>query len=272
MASTGTKKTGSKKNDAQGDTLAELRATIDEINGKIVQLLSARAEAARRIGHLKQRDGAPIVQPAREREVLERVVALNPGPLGADHLRRIFIEIISACTALERTIRIAYLGPEHTYSHEAARLRFGGSADFIAQASIAAVFATLDNGRAEYGVVPVENSTEGSVSLTLDLMIDTPMGIVGEILLPIRHALMSREGNADTLARVVSHQQSLAQCRDYLAANLPHCEQEAVSSNSQAARMAASDPSLGAIASAAAARAYELKIIAENIQDVAHNT
>ncbi|MGH7917568.1 MAG: prephenate dehydratase [Candidatus Binataceae bacterium] len=272
MASTGAKKTGSKKTAAREDPLAELRATIDEINGAIVRLLAARAQAAQRIGHLKQRDGAPIVQPAREREVLERVVALNPGPLGADHLRRIFTEIISACTALERTIRVAYLGPEHTYSHEAARLRFGASAGFIPQSSIAAVFAALDNERAEYGVVPVENSTEGSVSLTLDLLIDTSMVIVGEILLPIRHALMSREGDPAALARVVSHQQSLGQCRDYLAANLPQCELEAVSSNSQAARMAASDARLGAIASVAAAKAHELKIIAENIQDVAHNT
>jgi chorismate mutase/prephenate dehydratase len=262
----------SKRAGKSGATLEDLRATIDDINLKIVKLLSARAQAAQRIGHLKRQNGAPIVQPAREREVLERVAALNPGPLTADHLRRIFTEIISACTALERDIRVAYLGPEHTYSHEAARMRFGSSASFVPQASIAAVFGALDNERCDYGVVPVENSTEGSVSLTLDLLIDTPTVIVGEILLPIRHALMSREGDAARLKRIVSHQQSLAQCRGYLAANLPHCELEAVSSNSQAARLAAADPNLGAIASTAAAKAYQLRVIAENIQDVAHNT
>ncbi|MGH7935165.1 MAG: prephenate dehydratase [Candidatus Binataceae bacterium] len=266
------KTAGSKKTGVRGASLDDLRKRIDDINLKIVRLLSERAQAAQRIGHLKRADGAPVYQPAREREVLERVAAHNQGPLTADHIRRIFVEIISACTAIEHTIRVAFLGPEHTYSHEAARSRFGSSAAFEPQSSIAAVFQALDNDRADYGVVPVENSTEGSVSLTLDLLIDTPQVIIGEILLPIRHALMSREGDPAALKRVVSHQQSLGQCRNYLAANLPHCELEAVSSNGQAARIAADDASLGAIASIAAAQAYGLKIIAENIQDVAQNT
>jgi chorismate mutase/prephenate dehydratase len=199
------------------------------------------------------------------------VVALNQGPLSGEHLRRIFQEIISACTALEHTLRVAYLGPEHTYTHEAARNRFGASASFLPEPSIASVFQALENSRADYGVVPVENSTEGSVSLTLDLLIDTPLCIIGEILLPIRHALMAR-ADASAFTRIVSHQQSLGQCRNYLAANYPHCELEAVPSNSFAARKAAADASYAAIASIAAARANGLNVIAENIQDVAQNT
>ncbi len=252
-------------------TLDGLRERIDAINLKLVDLLSERARIAQAIGQLKHADGAPIHQPARERAVLERVLEHNSGPLEAAHLRRIFTEIISACTALEQTIRVAYLGPEHTYSHEAARGRFGASAEFVPEPSFAAVFQALDAERADYGVVPVENSTEGSVGLTLDLLIDTPAIITGEILLPIRHALMSREGEPKKIRRIFSHQQSLGQCRNYLAANFPDAELEAVASNALAAQHAAGDPESAAICSAAAAVAYDLTIIAENIQDVANN-
>src|SRR5579885_92465 len=260
---------GSKTSSPPG--LERLRAQIDAINVKLVRLLNQRAKVAQAIGHLKQQSGAAIYQPSRERAVLERVAALNTGPLRAEHVRRIFVEIISACTALEHPLRVAYLGPEYTYSHEAARMRFGASAEFLAQPSIAAVFAALDAGRADFGVVPVENSTEGSVTLTLDLLIDTPLVIIGEILLPIRHALMSREGEAGALRRILSHQQSLAQCRNYLAANFPHCELEAVASNTVAAQRAAGEPGAAAIASEAAAAAYGLRVIARNIQDSAQN-
>jgi chorismate mutase / prephenate dehydratase len=256
---------------AAGAGLDGLRRQIDDINQRLVKLFNQRARLAQQIGQLKHNDGAPIYQPVRERQVLERVVALNQGPLSGEHLRRIFQEIISACTALEHTLRVAYLGPEHTYTHEAARNRFGASASFLPEPSIASVFQALENSRADYGVVPVENSTEGSVSLTLDLLIDTPLCVIGEILLPIRHALMAR-ADAGAFTRIVSHQQSLGQCRNYLAANYPHCELEAVPSNSFAARKAASDASYAAIASIAAARANGLKVIAENIQDVAQNT
>jgi chorismate mutase/prephenate dehydratase len=256
---------------AGGATLEGLRGQIDAINLRLVELFNHRARLAQEIGRLKHADGAPIYQPVRERQVLDRVVANNPGPLSGDHLRRIFQELISACTALEHVIRIAYLGPEHTYTHEAARNRFGTSAAFVPQASIAAVFQALENERADYGVVPVENSTEGSVSLTLDLLIDTPLKIIGEVLLPIRHALMAR-ADAGGFTKIVSHQQSLGQCRNYLAANYPNCELEAVASNGVAAKQAAADARYAAIASVAAARANDLNVIAENIQDVAQNT
>jgi chorismate mutase/prephenate dehydratase len=257
---------------ATSESLADLRERIDQINLQLVDLLSERAQVAEAIGRLKQADGSPIVQPSREREVLERVASHNPGPLTVDHLRRIFVEIISACTALEQPVRVAYLGPEHTYTHEAARSRFGSSACFEPQSSIAGVFQAVENGRTDLGVVPVENTSEGSVGLTLDLLIDTPCSIIAEILLPIRHAIMSRDGDPARVQRILSHQQSLGQCRNYLAARYSHCELEAVASNAFAARRAAEDNSTAAICSISAAAAYGLVVIESNIQDVAQNT
>ena len=257
---------------SESESLADLRKRIDQINLQLVDLLSERAQVAQAIGRLKQADGSPIVQPSREREVLERVVAHNHGPLSVEHLRRIFVEIISACTALEQPVRVAYLGPEHTYSHEAARTRFGASARFEPQTSIAGVFQAVENGRTDLGVVPVENTSEGSVGLTLDLLIDTPCAIIAEILSPIRHAIMSREGDPARIQRILSHQQSLGQCRNYLAARYPHCELEAVASNAFAAKRAAEDNSIAAICSVAAAEAYGLVVIESNIQDTAQNT
>ncbi len=263
MPSRTAKKTGS---------IEALRARIDQINLEILKLVSERARHATEIGRLKHSDHAVVYQPAREQEVIERMVAENPGPLTNEQVRCVFTEIISACRALERVVRVAYLGPEHTYSHEAARTRFGSSTEFIAEPSIPAVFRAIEDGRSDFGVVPVENSTEGSVTLTLDLLIDTGLVIIGEILLPVRHALLSSTGTPQAIRRIVSHQQSLAQCRGYLAANFGDRELEPVPSNALAAKMAAHDPSCAAIASVAAAEAYGLKIIAENIQDVAQNT
>ncbi|MBV8773957.1 MAG: prephenate dehydratase [Deltaproteobacteria bacterium] len=263
---------GSQQSESDIQSVGDLRKRIDHINLQLVDLLSERARLAQAIGHLKQAGGSPIVQPSREGQVFESVTAHNPGPLTGEHLRRIFVEIISACTALERPVRVAYLGPEHTYSHEAARARFGASAGFEAEPSIAAVFQAVENSRADLGVVPVENTSEGSVGLTLDLLIDTPCSIIAEILMPIRHAIMSREGDPARIQRILSHQQSLGQCRNYLAARYPHCELEAVASNAFAAKRAADDNSIAAICSATAADAYGLVVIESNIQDVAQNT
>ena len=252
-------------------TIDDLRRRIDEINRKLVRLLSDRAKAAHQIGLIKQVDGTPVYQPARERQVIERVLSYNEGPLTGEHLQRIFTEIISACASLERPIRVGYLGPEFSYSHEAAVSRFGRSAELVPEPSFAAIFQALENERSDYGLVPVENSTEGAVNLTLDRLIDTTAVIIGEVLLPIRHVLMARE-DTENFTRILSHQQSLAQCRTYLATNYPHCELEAMASNSLAAKLAAENPLTAAIGPAAAARGYGLKIIAENIQDLAHNT
>jgi chorismate mutase/prephenate dehydratase len=248
------------------------RIRIDELNLEILKLISERAAHVNEIGRIKHSTGVSFFLPAREREVIERMMAANPGPLSADHIARIYTEIISACRALEHVPRVAYLGPEHTYSHEAARGAFGTSVDFASQASFAAVFQEVQNGRADFGVVPIENSTEGAVGPNLDLLIDTPLVIISEFLQPVRHALMSREGDPAKVKRIVSHQQSLGQCRGYLSTNFPDRELEAVVSNALAAQRAARDETLGAIASRAAAEAYGLKIIAENVQDIAHNT
>jgi chorismate mutase/prephenate dehydratase len=253
------------------DLLATLRERIDRINLQLLELLGERARLAVEIGHLKRANGADVYQPVREQEILDELARRNPGPLNADHIRRIFTEIISACRALERELRVAFLGPEYSYTHLAAVNRFGGSAEFVAAESIPAVFAAISGGQADLGVVPVENSTEGSVTLTLDLLIDTPLQIVGELMLPVRHALLSSSGERGQIRRIISHQQSLGQCRNYLAANFPHCPQEPVASNSLAAKMASSDPSAAAIASAQAAAPYGLRVVADGIQDMAQN-
>jgi chorismate mutase/prephenate dehydratase len=254
------------------DSIESHRMRMDRINLEILKLLSERASHANEIGRIKHGSGVAVYLPAREREVIEGMIAANPGPLSADHIARIFTEVISACRALEHVPRVAYLGPEHTYSHEAARGAFGGSVEFAPQASFAAVFQEVQNGRADFGVVPIENSTEGQVKEVLDLLIDTPLVIISEILQPVRHALMSLDGDPAKVRRIVSHQQSLGQCRGYLNSNFAARELEAVTSNALAAQRAAQDASLGAIASRAAAAAYGLKVIAENIQDLAQNT
>ena len=213
-----------------------------------------------------------MYQPSRERAIIERMIAENPGPLAPEHIKSIFTEVISACRGLEHAARIAFLGPEHTYSHEAARERFGSSVEFAPQASFAAVFQAVESGRADFGVVPVENSTEGSVGLTLDLLIDTRLKIIGEILLPVRHALLSLSGDPRAIVKIVSHQQSLGQCRAYLEANFPNCEIEAVASNALAAERAARGRVDRGDRLAGGGRPYGLKTIAENIQDLATNT
>jgi len=260
------------KTEAEKPSLESLRRRIDEIDRKILDLIAMRAGIVEQVGHLKHSTGEVVYAPSRERAIYERMIAENPGPLGPEAIKRIYTEIISACRALEHLPRVAYLGPEHTYSHEAARSRFGSSVEFVPESSIAGVFQALDNARADFGVVPVENSTDGTITMTLDLLIDTSLVIIGEILLPVRHSIGSREGDASRVRKIVSHQQSLAQCRGYLAANFPRCELEAVASNAFAARRAAEDPDCAAIASTTALEANGLKLIAENIQDLATNT
>jgi chorismate mutase / prephenate dehydratase len=254
------------------DSIESHRARMDRINLEILKLLSERASHANEIGRIKHRTGGAVYLPAREREVVEAMIAANQGPLSSEHVARIYTEIISACRALEHVPRVAYLGPEHTYSHEAARGAFGASAEFVPLASFAAVFQEVQNGRADFGVVPIENSTEGAVGPALDLLIDTPLVIISEILQPVRHTLMSREGDPAKVRKIVSHQQSLGQCRIYLSNNFADRELEAVASNALAAQLAAKEENLGAIASRAAAEAYGLRVIAENIQDIAQNT
>jgi chorismate mutase/prephenate dehydratase len=257
---------------AEPPSIESLRSRIDEINLKILRLLAARGNIVTEIGRLKHSTGQMVYQPGRERAVIDKMIAENPGPLSADHVRRIYTEIISAGRALERVARIAFLGPEHTYSHDAARMHFGSSVEFMPLPSFAQVFAECESDRADFGVVPVENSTDGSVRMVLDLLIDTPLVIIGEILMPIKHCILARGGDLKMIKKIVSHEQSIAQCRGWLAANMPDIPAEAVASNSLAAQMAGANPELGAIASRTAGEAYGLAAIAENIQDLATNT
>jgi len=261
-----------RKTETEKPSLESLRDRIDELDRKILDLISMRAGIAEQVGQLKHTTKEIVYVPSRERAIYERMIAENRGPLSPEQVKGIFTEIISACRALEHLPRVSFLGPLLTYSHDAARMRFGSSVEFVPEVTHAGVFQALLNGRADFGVVPVENSTEGTITLTLDLLIDSPLVIVGEILLPVRHAIGSRDGDRALIKRIVSHQQSLGQCRGYLAANFPGCELEAMASNALAAQHAAQELQCAAIASTAALQANGLKIIAENIQDVATNT
>jgi chorismate mutase / prephenate dehydratase len=252
------------------DTLRALRERIDAIDARLVKLLSARARLAQRVGHVKQ--GAPVYRPEREAQVLRRVADTNTGPLPDRALQRIYTEIMSACRALEDSMTVAYLGPEGTYSQEAALKHFGGMAPLRPCSSIDEVFRYIEAEAVGYAVVPVENSTEGAVGRTLDLLLSTGAKICGEVMLPIRQCLMSKARRRSAIRKVYSHTQSLAQCQQWLARNLGHAETIAVISNAEAARLAARERDTAAIASRTAATLYGLQIFARNIEDEPRNT
>jgi len=251
------------------DELKKIRGRIDALDDRIVDLLNERAELAQKVGRAKR--GAKY-SPEREAQVQRRLAARNRGPLSQQTLGRLYTEIMSACRALEDDISVAYLGPQGTFSEEAALKQFGGAAQFAPCASIDEVFRAVEAGRAGYGVVPVENSTEGSIGLTHDLLLATPLRICGEVLLPVHHCLMSRRGTLAAVRKVLSHSQSLAQCHEWLSRHLPDAKRAPVVSNAEAARLAARDAAAAAIASRAAAAVYGLKIIAANIEDEPQNT
>ena len=252
------------------EELLQLRSEIDLLDGKILEHLAARARAAQRIGELKT--GQHLYRPEREAQVLRSLTSRNPGPLPTATVAHIFREIMSACLALERPLRIAYLGPAGTYSESAAMQHFGAAPTFLPQASIREVFRAVEAGTVDYGVVPVENSTEGAVGVTLDLLLETPLKICGETCLRIHHQLLSRAESLDKLTRIYSHAQSLAQCSQWLAHHLPALARTPVASNAEAARLAAEDPTACAIAGEASARLYELNTLAANIEDEPNNT
>lgn len=251
------------------DTLGTLRKQIDALDLRIVKLLSARARYAQRIGKLKQ-GGA--YRPEREAQVLRRVTAMNPGPLSDAALARLYAEIMSACRALEDGVTVAYLGPQGTFSQEAALKHFGSATAMTPCGSIDEVFRQVETGAADYGVVPVENSTEGAVGRTLDLLLTTPAKVCGEVMLPVRQFLLSKSKQRAGIRRVYSHTQSLAQCQRWLARNLAHAETVAVVSNAEAARLAAKDRRSAAIAPKTAAGLYSLRVLARNIEDEPRNT
>ncbi len=253
--------------------IKSLRHKIDALDEKIQALINERARLALAIAETKQQEGSNnFYRPEREAEVLRNVMARHQGPLPEETVARLFREIMSACLALESRLRIAFLGPEGTFTQEAALKHFGHAVATAPLAAIDEVFREVESGNAHFGVVPVENSTEGVINHTLDMFMTTPLKICGEVALRIHHHLMGKNENRDGAKRVVSHQQSLAQCREWLDANLPRLERVAVSSNAEAARLAAADPSLLAIAGDSAARLYDLKIHSSNIEDRPDNT
>ena len=253
----------------EGDELERRRAAIDALDREILRLLSDRAREAQAIGSLKS---GPAYRPEREAQVLRRVVQANKGPLSNETVAGVFRDIMSACLALEQSLSVAYLGPAGTYSHAAVTRHFGDAVNAEPCASIDEVFRAAEAGRADYAVVPVENSTEGAVGRTLDLMLQTPLTIVGEIKLRIRQNLLGRRLALDKVSRVYSHAQSLAQCVQWLAQHLPAVARVAVASNAEAAKLAASEAGAAAIAGDAAAVIYGLEVIAPNIEDEPNNT
>jgi chorismate mutase/prephenate dehydratase len=250
--------------------LNALRGRIDAIDERLLQLLNERADLARRIGELK--GDAPVCRPEREAQVLRRLTAANPGPLPGEAVERLFTEIISACRAVEAALAVAFLGPRGTFSEEAAHKRFGGGAQGVPCASIDEVFRQVEAKQVGYGVVPVENSTEGAVGRTLDLLVATTARICGEVMLPVHQCLMSRAADPATVTRIYAHNQSLAQCHEWLGQHQPKAERVPVVSNAEAARLASLEQGAACIGSRAAAALYSLNLLAENIEDNPNNT
>ncbi len=253
--------------------LKTVRARIDALDEQIQALISERARCAQEIGRIKQQAGDPVFyRPEREAQVLAAVKQRNQGPLADDEMARLFREIMSACLALERPLKVAFLGPVGTYTQTAALKHFGHSAQTVAMNAIDEVFREVEAGAADYGVVPVENSTEGMVTHTLDMFLNSSLNICGEVLLRIHHHLLSRETRLDKIERIYSHQQSFAQCREWLNANLAGASHHVMASNASAAQRAAEEPGSAAIAGEIAAELYGLQSLASNIEDQPDNT
>ena len=255
-------------------TLARLRTRLDGIDDDVLRLLSERYEIVREVQRAKQRSGDGVYVPERERAQLARLARRNEAlasPVNAEALRAIFGEILSASRALQAALSVAYLGPAGTYSEKAAREQFGASTALVPAPSIGDVFRMVERCEAHYGIVPIENSTEGMVGATLDAFVASPLQIVAERDLAIRHALLSKASSLRRVKRVVSHAQSLAQCRDWLRQNLPGVPAVDVPSNALAAQAAARGATTAAIASAENAERYGLRVLAHAIQDLPHN-
>ena len=254
--------------------LEDVRARIDAIDKDLLALISERAQLATEVAKLKGSDDDEVVfyRPEREAQVLRKIIESNKGPVADEEMARLFREIMSACLALEQQLNVAYLGPEATFTQSAALKHFGHSVRTRPQASIAEVFREVESGTCQYGVVPIENSIEGAVNHTLDLLVNSSLKICGEVHLRIHHNLMSKAKDLQTIKRVYSHQQSLAQCRSWLDNNLMQAERIALSSNAEAAKCALENGQAAAIAGEVAAEHYHLPILATNIEDEANNT
>ena len=252
------------------EKLKKCRDQIDQIDDEMLQLLNRRAALAQQIGHLK--DNGVVLRPEREAQVLQRLQANNIGPLSNDAIAALFTEVMSQCRALESPLAVAYLGPQGTFTEAAALKRFGSAVQSQPCATIDDVFRAVENGSAQYGVVPVENSTEGAVGRTLDLLLQSGLQVCGELMLPIHQCLLSKSCETSGIKTVYSHPQSLGQCQGWLNVHLPHAARVPATSNAEAARLAAENPHSAAIAGSQAAAHFGLTVCVENIEDFAQNT
>src|SRR3954468_15814857 len=246
--------------------ITALRKELDEIDREILAAINRRGAIAQQIGSAKSADGQSTYDPQREQSILQNAIKNNVGPLSDEAIRGIFRELISGTRAVQRPFRVAYLGPEYTFSHLAAIERFGQSAELVPVGTIAAVFEEVERGQAEFGVVPMENSTDGRVSDTLDCFSRSPVRICGELPLRIHHCLLGT-GTRDGVRKIYSKPQTLSQCRNWLARHLPKAELVEASSTAQAARRAKDEPSAAAVASAQAGVNYDLPVLVANIED-----
>ena len=253
------------------DKLKPLREQIDAIDAQILELLSRRGKVAQEVGHVKAETNAPVFRPEREAQVLRGVAERNPGPLKDRDVQTIFREIMSSCRALEQRVTVAYLGPSGTFSEQAVFQQFGSAIETLPCVSIDEVFRATEAGTADFGVVPVENSSEGAINRTLDLLLATTTTISGEVSIPVHHSLMSKTGSMDGVKTVCAHSQALAQCQVWLNQHYPGIERRAVASNAEAAVLASQDPSVAAIASEMAGEQYQLGVVQAHIQDDPHN-
>ncbi len=256
------------------EQLQAIRDRIDSIDRQLLELISQRARCAQEVGHIKQAlgDTSNFYRPEREAQVLRKVMDLNPGPLSSEEIGRLFREIMSACLALEQPLRIAFLGPEGTFTQAAALKHFGHSARTVSLRAIDEVFREVESGLADYGVVPVENSTEGVVNHTLDMFLASPLRICGEVQIRIHHHLCGLVDEPKKITRIYSHQQSLAQCREWLDLNLPNVPRVPVASNGEAARIALNEPGSACITGQGAIDIYRLPVLERNIEDQPDNT
>ncbi len=252
-------------------TLADLRVQIDALDKELLSLLNRRALVAEQVGEVKKQEGTPFFRPDRVAQVIEKIQHANTGPLKNEHVAAVWREIMSACLALETPVAVAYLGPAGTFSEQAALQFFGTSIEHVACISFDEVFRATAAGSASYGVVPVENSTEGVVSRSLDLLLNSPLHIVGEVSLMVRHNLLRATDSLEGIEAVYAHPQALAQCHGWLTTHLPHVERRAASSNAEGARLATTNPAWAAIAGDRAATQFALHTAARAIQDDAFN-
>ncbi|MBE9567164.1 MAG: chorismate mutase, partial [Proteobacteria bacterium] len=259
---------------SENDPLVEIRKRIDTIDKSIQKLVSERAECAAKVAEVKQQQGETghFYRPEREAQVLRAVMERNTGPLADESIAGVFRQIMAACLALEKPLSVAFLGPEGTYTHAAACKHFGNLIESHSVSSIEEVFRLVEAGGANFGVVPVENSTEGVVNHTLDLLMNSSLSISGEVELRIRHNLLSNEKDLSSVERVYAHQQSIAQCRLWLDKNLPNAERIAVNSNAEAVLISRDHKKSAAIAGVMASELYDVAILNPDIEDEPHNT